>query len=127
MTTTAQLRNRYARDTVSTASPAQLVIMLFDRLLKDLTVAEQAVGARDIQGSHNALLHAQEIIVELSSTLDTKMWAEGEALGRLYYWCIEELVRANMEKSVEPIKNARDVIEPIADAFRQVANLGPAS
>ena len=84
MSTQAQLRNRYARESVTTATPAQLVTMLYDRLVKDLNAAEQGLGARDIQASHVALIHAQDIVHELSSTLDTSVWKEGEALRRLY-------------------------------------------
>lgn len=126
MTTTAQLRNRYARDSVTTASPAQLLTMLFDRLLKDLTVAERAVGVCDVQGSHAALMHAQDIIGELRATLNTSTWREGEALLALYDWAIDELVLANMEKSAVHIQNARVVIEPIGEAFRQAASLAAA-
>ncbi|MDO5698878.1 MAG: flagellar export chaperone FliS [Dermatophilus congolensis] len=121
MSTQAQLRNRYAREAVTTASPAQLVVMLYDRLLKDLTVAEGAIQANDIQGSHAALVHAQDILHELNATLDTSVWKEGESLKRLYEWCIEQLMQANFSKTVEGVHNAREVLEPIADAWRQVA------
>lgn len=122
MTTTAQLRNRYARDAISTASPARLLVMLYDRLLKDLVTAERAVGVRDIQGAHDAIMHAQEIISELHATLDTTTWREGESLKQLYLWSIEELVRANMTKHVLHVRNVREVIEPLADAWRQIAS-----
>ena len=55
MSTQAQLRNRYAREAVTTATPAQLLTMLYDRLVKDLDAAERGLGARDIQASHSAL------------------------------------------------------------------------
>ena len=122
MTTQAQLRNRYAREAVTTATPAQLVTMLYDRLVKDLNAAEQGLGARDIQATHTALMHAQEIVRELNSTLDTSVWKEGEALRRLYDWVIEQLIEANMTKDAQFVQNAREVIEPIRDAWQQVAN-----
>ena len=121
MSTQAQLRSRYAREAVTTASPAQLVVMLYDRLLKDLQVAEATIQSGDIQGSHAALVHAQDILHELNATLDTSVWKEGEALKRLYEWCIEQLINANLAKTVEGVLNAREVLEPIADAWRQVA------
>lgn len=121
MTTTTQLRNRYAQDSVSTASPARLVTMLYDRLLKDLTVAERAVGARDIQGAHDAMMHAQEIVTELHGSLDISRWREGEALQRLYLWMIEQLVAANTTKDVRPLRDVREAVEPLAQAWHQVA------
>lgn len=129
MTTTAQLRNRYAQDAVSTASPARLVTMLYDRLLKDLTVAERAVGVRDIQGAHNAIMHAQEIIGELHASLDISVWREGEALQRLYQWCLQQLVQANITKDAKFVSDVREVLTPLAEAWHQVAatNNGEAS
>ena len=124
MSTQAQLRNRYAREAVTTATPAQLVTMLYDRLVKDLNAAEQGLGARDIQATHTALMHAQEIVRELNATLDVSVWKEGEALRRLYDWVIEQLIEANMTKDGQFVQNARDVIEPIRDAWHQVANSG---
>lgn len=121
MTTAAQLRNRYARDSVATASPAKLVTMLYDRLAKDLMVAEQAVSIRDIQGAHAALTHAQDIVRELAGTLDTSVWAGGPALLALYHFVIDELIQANMTKKVEHIHNAREVIEPLREAWHQAA------
>ena len=127
MTTQAQLRNRYAQEAVTTASPAQLVTMLYDRLLKDLVSAEQGLGARDIQATHTALVHAQDIVWELHATLDTSVWEEGEQLKRLYEWSIDELMSANLDKDAQRIHNARDVLEPLSDAWHQVASGTPES
>ncbi|GAB97485.1 flagellar protein FliS [Kineosphaera limosa] len=124
MSTQAQLRNRYAREAVATATPAQLLMMLYDRLIKDLNAAETGLGARDIQATHSALIHAQDIVHELSATLDTTLWKEGEALQRLYAWVIEQLIEANMTKDVQFVHNAREVVEPIRDAWHQVASAG---
>ena len=124
MSTQAQLRNRYARDAVTTATPAQLLTMLYDRLAKDLNSAEQGLGVRDIQAAHTALIHAQDIVHELNVTLDVSVWKEGESLKRLYAWVVEQLVEANMTKDVQFIHNAREVIEPIRQAWHQVASSG---
>lgn len=121
MTTHAQLRNRYAREAVTTASPAKLVTMLYDRLLKDLSDAEQGLGRRDVQATHNALVHAQEILWEFHGTLDTSVWKEGEQLKRLYEWSIDELTSANIEKNVTRVVDVREVLEPISEAWHQVA------
>ncbi|WP_168582435.1 flagellar export chaperone FliS [Gephyromycinifex aptenodytis] len=124
MTTQAQLRNRYARESVNTASPAKLVTMLYDRLIRDLSDAEQGLGSRDIQAAHNALTHAQNILWELHSTLDTSVWKEGEQLKRLYEWCVDELVAANVEKVASHVVDVRDVLMPISDAWHQVVASG---
>ncbi|MBO3143418.1 flagellar export chaperone FliS [Dermatophilus congolensis] len=124
MSTQAQLRNRYAREAVTTATPAQLVVMLYDRFLKDLSTAETALGSNDISTTHNALMHAQEIVRELRSSLDTSIWKEGESLARLYDWVLEELMAANLEKNTDHITNARDVMQPLRDTWAEVTRSG---
>ena len=86
MTTAAQLRSRYARDSVTTASPVRLVTMLYDRLARDLDDAEFAIGMADPQSAHLALRHAQDIVQELSGSLDAGRWSGGEGLQNLYTW-----------------------------------------
>lgn len=124
MSTQAQIRNRYAREAVTTASPAQLVVMLYDRLLKDLTMAEEGLGANDIAASHRALMHAQDIVHELSTSLDTSVWKEGESLVRIYDWVLEELIAANLEKDATHVQNVREVMEPLRDTWAEVAHSG---
>ncbi len=124
MTTQAQLRNRYARESVTTASPAKLVTMLYDRLLKDLHDAEEGLGAHDIQATHNALTHAQDIIWEFHSTLDTSIWKEGENLKRIYEWAVDMLMNANLEKNAQRVVDVREVMEPLAQTWHEVAAMG---
>ena len=124
MTAQTHLRNRYAREAVTTASPAKLVTMLYDRLIKDLNDAEAGLSARDIQKAHNGLTHAQDILRELHSTLDTSVWAEGENLKRLYEWSIDMLLNANAEKNAQRVIDVRDVLTPLSEAWHQVAEQG---
>ena len=98
MTTAAQLRSRYAREAVTTASPARLVTMLYDRLVRDLDDAELAISLADHPAAHRLLRHAQDIVQELSSSLDVSRWEGGEGLQRLYTWLLERLVAANVAK-----------------------------
>ncbi|WP_313025526.1 flagellar export chaperone FliS [Mobilicoccus sp.] len=124
MTAQAHLRNRYAREAVTTASPAKLVTMLYDRLLKDLNDAEVGLRARQVQAAHNALTHAQDILREFHITLDTSVWPEGENLKRIYEWCIDMLVTANVEKNVTIVHDVRDVLVPLSEAWHQAADQG---
>lgn len=124
MSTQAQLRNRYAREAVTTASPAQLVVMLYDRLLKDLAAADAGLGANDIAATHNALVHAQEIVRELNASLDVSVWKEGESLRALYEWVLEELMNANFDKDAQRVANAREVLQPLRDTWAEVAHAG---
>jgi flagellar protein FliS len=86
---------RYLTDSVSTASPARLVVMLYDRLGLDLRRAAEAQHGQDPFAAAGHLLHAQQIIAELMSSLRVDLWPEGENLASLYSFMLTELIAVN--------------------------------
>lgn len=122
MAMTAQaMRARYAADSVATASPARLLTMLYDRLVRDLTLAEAAIAAGDREAAHNELVHAQEIVQELHASLDVDAWDGGPGLAQLYTFVLAELVAANVAKDAGRVAGCRQIIEPLRDAWHQAA------
>ena len=80
-------RQRYVGDAISTASPAKLVTMLYDRLVRDLQVAEAALSTRDLAAANANLTHAQEIVFELRSSLKPDMKARSSNfVSRIRAW-----------------------------------------
>jgi flagellar protein FliS len=114
-------RARYADETAQTVSPARLLTMLYDRLVQDMLVAEQAMEAGDVATTGERLGRAQEILLELRASLDTSVWAEGEALGSLYLWVVGELMQARLRRSPERVRACRELMEPLRDAWRAAA------
>jgi flagellar protein FliS len=123
----SMIRNRYVGDSVSTASPARLVTMLYDRLVRDLTVAENALGINDLAAANAALVHAQEIVWELAAALDPTKWSGGPALAALYQYALTELLAANVKKDAARVAAVRELVEPLRDAWHQAAELAAAA
>jgi len=119
----SMIRNRYVGTSVDTASPARLVTMLYDRLVRDLTTAEGSLAGSDIEGANSALIHAQEIIWELAAGLDPSKWSGGPALASLYQFILEELLDANVKKDAAKVSAVRELVEPLRDAWHQAAEL----
>ena len=117
----AALRARYMGDTVATASPQQLLVMLYDRLALDLERAETALGSGDRDEARAQLQHAQEIVFELRSSLKVDVWEGGPRLDALYGWLITELVQANVKGDRNRVRSCLQVVEPLRDAWRQAA------
>ncbi|WP_347059479.1 flagellar export chaperone FliS [Blastococcus sp. HT6-30] len=115
------LRARYMGDTVATASPQRILVMLYDRLALDLERAQKAVAAGERQEANEQLQHAQEIVLELLSGLQVDVWEGGPRLAALYNWLIGELVQANVKLDANRISACRQVVEPLRDAWRQAA------
>lgn len=124
MSTTAMARSRYATDSVTTASPARLLVMLYDRLVRDLVTAERALagqGGVPAGEARDALLHAQEIVLELRASLDLDAWDGARGLADLYAFVHGELVAANVDRDVTRVTPCREIAEELRDAWRQAA------
>jgi flagellar protein FliS len=118
---TSAMRARYLNDSITTASPGKLLVMLYDRLVLDLLQAEEGLRAGDRETGSGHLLHAQEIILELRTTLDTSVWSGGPGLASLYGFLLTELIGANVRGDADQVAACRSLIEPLRDAWREAA------
>lgn len=133
-------RDEYLVTQVSTASPAQLTLMLFDGADRYLQAAVALLqGGLSLETTPvvtEALGRAGSIVSELLSSLDTETWPEGTQLAALYTWIADELTQVNITKRVltasSPVGDrarnealaarteaARVTLAEVADAFRQ--------
>lgn len=125
--TSPQLRNRYLADSINTASPGKLLVMLYDRLVLDLVHGEEAIRVNDRDLASDKINHAQEIILELRTTLDVEAWSGAPGLASLYGWLLTELIQANIKLDAEKVAVCRGIIEPLRDAWREAAALAAAN
>jgi flagellar protein FliS len=121
--TSPNLRDRYLQDTIKTASPAKLLVMLYDRMVLDLGQAEQAFRAGDRELGSDKVMHAQEIVIELRSTLNVEAWDGAPGLAGLYGFVLTELIGANIKQDPDRIASCRTLLEPLRDAWREAASL----
>ncbi|WP_448614119.1 flagellar export chaperone FliS [Modestobacter sp. URMC 112] len=117
----ASLRARYLGDSIATASPHQLLVMLYDRLALDLERGHAAMAAGDREKAGQQLQHAQEVVLELQASLRVDMWEGGPRLAALYAWLLSELIRANLRGDLRRIDDCRKIVEPLRDAWREAA------
>jgi len=100
-------------------SPERLVILLYDRLSRDLRDALNAIEAEEMELRHKALLHAQQIVEELSYAVRPDLWDGGDRLISLYDFVLELLVKGNVGADSAAIQHAAKIIDGLADAWRQ--------
>jgi flagellar protein FliS len=118
---TASLRARYLGDSIATASPQQLLVMLYDRLALDLERAQTALEVGDKAGADPHLKHAQDIVLELRASLNVDVWDGAPRLAALYNWLLTELIQANIRGDLRRVGDCRRIVEPLRDAWRQAA------
>lgn len=119
-TYTAQAQ-RYVGDAITTASPARLVTLLYDRLVEDLHRAEAAIGARDHATSNEHIQHAQDVVLELALSLRTEAWSGAASLASIYSFLLGELTSANVAKDLDRVSSCRGLVEPLRDAWHEAA------
>jgi flagellar protein FliS len=122
MTNPAAMRDRYLADAVTTASPGRLIVMLYDRLVLDLSRAEDGLRGGDRTGGADALMHAQEILLELRTSLEVTAWSGAAGLARLYSFLITELISANVRADPDRVAGCRALVEPLRDAWREAVH-----
>jgi flagellar protein FliS len=114
-------RNAYVQSSVETASPARLLVMLYDRLVLDIQRGLEAQRAGNRPEAHNQLVHAQEIVIHLRSTLTVEAWDGGPGLASLYDWLHTELIKANVRKDATITEGCLGIARDLADTWKQAA------
>lgn len=117
----------YRANAILTASPGQLVLMLFDGALRSLTLAREALArpeedVRRIEIINQQLIKAQAIISELQGTLNMEA-GDGKfahEMFRLYDYFVRRLTEANVRKQVEPIVEVERLLGDVRGAWAEM-------
>lgn len=115
-------RNKYLENTVQTASPAQLLIMLCDGAIRFCRAGIEALKTSNYQDANTNLVKVQDIISEFSITIDRNAPIAGDLL-RLYEYFTHRLIEANMKKSVEPVEEVLGYLIQLKETWMQAAKL----
>lgn len=117
----AALLSKYRREAAATASPTNLLTMLYDRLVLDLDRAVAALERDDRPEANTQLAHAQDIVHALRESLDVDAWEGGPSLRSLYDYLLGELVGANVTRDAARVTACRDLVVPLRDAWHEAA------
>lgn len=116
MNTLSNTANTYKQQQVLTASPEQLILMLYNGCVRFMNEAEKAMEEKNIEKAHNSCLKAQNIVLELITTLNMD-YPISKELFLLYDYVEHELIQANMKKDPACIANARTVMNNIREGW----------
>lgn len=113
--------DRYRQVGVETASPVDLVIMLYRGAIRFLAEAEEAIAARDVAEAHRCLVRSQEIIAELMGSLNLDAGEIAVNLSRLYDYMQQRLIEANLRKDPAGVIEVRRLLSELLDAWEAIA------
>jgi flagellar protein FliS len=112
----------YFRTQVESASPMELVVMLYDGAVRTADSAHEAMVSGNIPARRTAMNKLMAIIAELQNTLDvTRGGRMAEELDDLYTYMLTRLLKAITEQDARPIDEVRRLLATLADGWREAA------
>ena len=112
----------YRSSSVMTASPGQLVVMLYDGAGRFLRQAELAAEEGAWRHAFDRLDKADAIVDELLVTLDKEQGGQlAERLAGIYVFCKRLTIEARVERDAARITKAASLLSDLRDAWAEIA------
>jgi flagellar protein FliS len=108
---TAATDNPYFRDSVLTATPEQLQLMLYDGAIRFAAQGRDALLKKDYETSCEKLIKAQNIILEMQAGLNFEVNRElCQRVAAIYNFIFRKLIDANTQRDTGAIDDALKVL-----------------
>lgn len=122
MSVPTQARAAYQQSSVLTATPGQLVVMLYDGARRFLFQASSAMREGEVTVAHQRLRRAEDILSELLATLDHERGGDiASHLQGIYVFCLAELNKARVERDADKIDWVHRQLSELREAWAQIA------
>ena len=117
---------KYQQNSVLTASPQELTLMLYNGAIKYCNQGIEAIEEGKIENAHQYITRAQDVILELKCTLDNK-YPVSRNFEEMYDYILTLLVEANMHKNEEKLKEAKEFISEFRDLWKEAMKISKSS
>ena len=114
---------QYKEQSINTMTQGELLLLLYDELMKRLTQAELALSKENYPMFEGAVQRSIDIIQYLDDTLDRKYPISGN-LTQLYEYFTYELGRVKIGRRREPRGHVKSMAGELRDAFREAQKSG---
>jgi flagellar protein FliS len=111
----------YQEQAVLTATPGQLVVMLYDGIVRFLRQADAAMGETAVAHAHDRLNRAEAIVDELQATLDMSQGQIAENLEGIYVFWKRMLWEIRLERDREKLARLIAMVDNLRGAWAQIA------
>ncbi|MBN22462.1 MAG: flagellar export chaperone FliS [Bdellovibrionaceae bacterium] len=112
----------YKQTAVMTASPVQILLMLYEAAIKYVKKASIAIDKEDMKIKGESIIKAHDIVIELTTSLDHEKGGKvAEDLEALYNFMTEKLVSANLNNSKEDLAAVQKSLETLLEGWRGAA------
>lgn len=112
----------YQEHALEGASAVDLVVALYDGILRFLYAAAAAVDRNDATGRRRAVKRALDIIIHLQARLRMDVGGKpAEALSEFYASMFAQILQASQSASRAKFEHAIQCVRQVRDAWKQVA------
>lgn len=112
--------NTYEENRILSASPVELVRILYSSAARAVRDARRGLRDGDIAGRSREISRAQEILLELATSVDSSKAPElGERLLALYDYMQARLVAANTQQQDGPLAEVEGLLDTLQEAWSQ--------
>ncbi|WP_084813417.1 flagellar export chaperone FliS [Desulfogranum japonicum] len=116
--------NQYLANTIYSASPEQLMLMLYDGAVRFLTQGIQAIEANQIDKRAYYINKASAIISEFAATLDHDQNAEvAESLDALYSYMLNRLQQGNLRNDTQPLEEVKNMLSDLRNTWAEAIEI----
>lgn len=111
---------RYSQVRMTTSSPGELLLALYDGLFRFLNQAKVCLQAKQMPRARELLSKSYAILSELYIALDHSVFPELCAnLEALYGFSMDRVMQASRKGLIEPIDEVIRVLTPMREAWQQ--------
>lgn len=115
---------QYRKASIDSATPLQLVVMLYDGAIRFLNQARVAMQHHNLEKQHEYCLRAQDIVSELICCLDTERGGEvASSLFSLYSFVYDRIVQANIQDDLNYLDQAMRVLTELRESWSQLEQM----
>ncbi|WP_196599964.1 flagellar export chaperone FliS [Pectinatus frisingensis] len=108
----------YKRQQILTASPEMLTLMLYNGAVKFINEGIKYIGEKDCIKSNKVLIRAQNIIIELMSSLNME-YDIAKQLYPIYNYIYRILIEGNMKNDANKLEEAKKLVLQLRDTWAQ--------
>jgi flagellar secretion chaperone FliS len=109
----------YQNNSITTASPGELTLLLYNGCLKFIHLAKTAIQHKKIEDKNINIQKAQNIIKELMVTLNTDIEISKNMLS-LYDYINRRLIEANIKNNITILDEVEGLVIEFRDTWKQV-------
>jgi flagellar protein FliS len=117
----ATVKQAYNESSILTASPEQLVVMLYDGGVRFLRQSAEAMRVGNREVARERMRRAEAIIDELNWSLDMSYGQIPENLRLIYLFCKRQLIKANLESDAQPIDGVVRLLSDLRESWATIA------